>query len=259
MSGDWKGRLKGTDWTLEGLAAWFTQEQWKVRQGEDGSYYLTSPALTACGTEGEAWTLLERTVGYVNSAAKLLEGLAPVEVDALVRTEPDGTRRISIRASVGVGAIIARGRFAATGGQLAEKPAGPSLAERIVSLLEREGPDSAVGRTLAQWDLPEQNPTSLNNILEIIRDDIWGRHPGREERRQAWEKMAQTMAPMMAMQETDFDDELRRCRGSLQDQAAVGVLARHSGSAKAVANPMNLGQAGDFVRRVHLAWLQSKC
>ena len=243
MSGDWKGRLKGTDWTLEGLAAWFTQEQWKVRQGEDGSYYLTSPALTACRTEGEAWALVERSVGYINSTAKLLEGYAPVEVDALLRTEPDGTQRSSSRVSLDVGAVIARGRFVATGGRAS---AGSSLAERIVSLLDRKGSDSPVGRARAQWDLPEQTPTSLNNTLEIIREDIWGGPIPEDKGLQAWQKMAQTMAPMLAMRERDLDDELRRCRRSLENwrSEGVGALARHGGDRKQIANPISWTKPG---------------
>jgi hypothetical protein len=70
--------------------------------------------------------------------------------------------------------------------------------------------------------------------------------------------MAWTMAPVMAMQEWDLDDELRRCRDSLQDQAFVGVLARYGGNTTPIANPMSLDQARGFVRRFVLAWLQSK-
>jgi hypothetical protein len=61
----------------------------------------------------------------------------------------------------------------------------------------------------------------------------------------------------MNMQEVQLDAELRRCRGSLHDPAAVGPLARH-GSPRHVTNPMNLRQAKDFVHRVLSAWLRSK-
>ena len=200
---------------------------------------------------------MERTVGYINSTAKLLEGFAPVEVDALVRTESDGTQRSSVRVSLDAGAIIARGRFVATGGQAAAERAGPSFAERIVSLLDREGSDSPVGRARAQWTLPEQTPTSLNNILEIIRDDFWGGSIHEDRGLQAWRMMAQKMAPMLAMRERDLDDELRRCRRSLEYQRSVGALARHGGDRTPIANPRALDQARNFVRRVLLAWLES--
>ena len=256
MSGGWAVRLSGDDWSLQGLGLWFAQKRCKVSREEDGSYYLTSPDLVPCNTEDAAWEVAVRIVSHINSAAKVLnQGQFPVHAAALIRTEPDGTRRSSVRASVSAHAII-RDRWSAEVVRDGEvvAPSSPSLAERIVRLQEREGAASPVARALAQWNLPEQTPTSLNNILEIIRDDVSGDDP---DRGRTWGTMVGAMAPLMAMREGQLDDELRRCRDSLHDPTTVGPLARH-GSPRHVANPMDMEQAKDFVHRLLLAWLRGK-
>ena len=260
MSGDWIVRLGGDDWSLEGLGAWFTQERHRVKQ-EDGRYYLTSPDLTACGTEDEAWKVAERIVGHINSATRLVEpSFRPVRVEALNRLELDGTRRGSVR--VGFDAVVvARERITAEvtradGTVETIISLDPSLAQKLVRLQEREQPDSPVSRALKQWNLPEQNPNELNNILEIIRHDVSG---GDRDKGRAWSAMARPMAPLMSMSEHQLDNELKRCRQSLVDEAAVGRQARHGvPPARPVSNPMSLDQARDFVHRLLRVWLQSK-
>jgi hypothetical protein len=171
-------------------------------------------------------------------------------------TAPDRTRRSFVRKS---DAIIARDRVSTEfvrDGQVVE-PSGPSLAERIARLQQREGSDSSVARALEQWSLPEQDPNSLNNILENIREDIWGGTPKSDKGKAAWEKMAQTMAPLMRVPEAQLDGDLRRCRDSLQSRTTVGLTARH-GSPRPVANGMCLDQARDFVYRLLRAWIDSK-
>jgi hypothetical protein len=231
-----------------------------VRQ-EGGRYYLTSPDLTACGTEDEAWKVAERIVDHVNSAIRLVEpSFRPVRVEALNHMEPDGTQRGSVRVSFDA-VVVARERMTAVvtrADGTVETITSPdsSFVPKLVRLQEREAPDSPVSRALKQWNLPEQNPTSLNKILEIIRDDIWGGDPKNKDR-EAWETMARTMAPAVAMSEAQLDDELRRCRNSLQSEAAVGAHARHA-SSRRIANPMNLREAEVFVHGLLLAWLRRK-
>jgi hypothetical protein len=142
MAGDWVVQLSGDRWSLEGLVGWFGQERCKVSRQEDSSYYLTSPELTACAMEGEAWSVAERFLGHINSAAKVLEpGNAAVEIGALVRVEADGSRQRHVKVSIGCGTAIARARaFAVISGPdgRIEKPSGPTLAERLVLLQDRE-------------------------------------------------------------------------------------------------------------------------
>ena len=132
-----------------------------------------------------------------------------------------------------------------------------SPAERIVDLLGREPPESSVSRAMEQWNLPGRTPTALNNVMENIRNDIWRGNPARQDRQQAWQKMAHTLAPSLSLPAQQADDELKRCRDSLQDRASVGPLARH-GSSRTVANPMSLDEARDFVHRLLRAWLLGK-
>lgn len=230
MSGDWTVRLAGDDWSLQRLAGWFTRGEHRVQQ-EGGHCYLTSPDLTACRDEDEAWEVADRVIGLINVAARTYDrSFRTVRVEELIRIEPDGTRRGSVRPRVvgvearyRVGAVVPRG----------EAPA-LFFPERLVVLQETEGADSAVSRALEQASLPERTPTSLNNILEIIRGDVSG---GDTDKGRAWETMAGTLAPSMRMSGEQLDDELKRCRDSLQDPAAVGPQARHSGPGN-LANPM---------------------
>lgn len=181
----------------------------------------------------------------------------PVHVGAISHRKPDGTRHHYTRASFDAVAV-ARTRFTATvtraDGTVETVSAAPSHVEKYVELLEKEGAGSAVARARVQWSLPEQTPTSLNNILEIIRDDVSGGDP---DRGRAWATMARTMATAMRVPEQQLDDELRRCRESLRDPAAVGPQARHP-NVRHVANPMNLDEAREFVRRALLGWLRDK-
>ncbi len=223
MPADWTGCLVGDSHSLQVLAEWFTGQQWKVTRRNDGSYCLTSPDLTACDTEDEAWQVVLRAVNLINSAAKVLEPrYAAVELGNLEHTDPDGTFHSSFTAFSGVGNAFASG--------VVER--NPLLAESIVRLLEQEKPNSQVSRARAQWNLPK-TPTSLNNILEIIRDDIWGGPPKPKKAKAAWEKMARRMACLMGVQEAQLNNDLKHCRDRLHE-------LRH-GSPRQVANPIHSG------------------
>jgi hypothetical protein len=240
----WMVRLSGPKPSLEKLGRVFAEGRHRVSE-EEGHRWLTSSELAACDWEREAWDVAERIVDRINRAAMAVESeFEPVRIGALIKVDHRGAKHCHFVARPGTGRILLRA-----------PTIGPSHTQ-LVALQEREErrPDSAVTRALEQWSLPEQTPTSLNNVLEILREDTSGGDP---DNGRAWKKMAELIAPLVGMLEPQLHDELRRCRESLHNYASMGPLARHAGS-RPVRNPMNLGQAKAFVHRLLLAWLGSK-
>lgn len=244
MFGEWSVRVAGDSWSLELLSKSFTQEGLQVRQ-EEGQYRLVSSQLANCCTDGEAFQVANRIVDRINSAACVVEPrYMPVHVEALRRGKPDGRYQGFARASFDA-VVVAQDQWSAV---------AASLVPELVTLQEKEKVGSPKLRALKHWSSQEKTPNELNKILELMRDEIAGRISNKGR---AWDRMAETLAQLTNRCSQQLNDDLKRCRNSLNHEAAVGSQARHAGQRR-VVDPMNLEQATEFIRELLLAWLRGK-
>lgn len=73
---DWLVRLGGDAWSLQRLSEVLLREP-QVRKDNDGHYYLSSPALSACADDAGAWREAKLTVARVNDAAAFMLPSSP--------------------------------------------------------------------------------------------------------------------------------------------------------------------------------------
>jgi hypothetical protein len=249
---DWIARLGGDKWSLEGLCGAFQTGATRVRQDDDGCYYLSSPSLTSCADADAAWREAERLVSRINDAAVALDrGHQPVEAHAVVCISEDGTRRASVRASLRL-SVVARARVSATVTRADSTidPPGPSHLERLCAALEREGTDGDLARALRAWRSGELDEGLLFHVYEIIKHEVSG---GTDR----WETL-QAVTPA-GMTWDEFKDELRRFRGTVNDPAHAGSSARHGQPMrKSISDPMQLKEAEDLIWRLLQRWIETK-
>jgi hypothetical protein len=152
---EWLVSLEGDAWNLEDLPQWFSQLAHKVRL-EDGRYYLTSAASEHCTTSASVWETADQIVAWINGVVKALDPrFRPVQVGSEIRqVHDDGTQQVHFRAVVGMGEVRAEAGavIVSVGGK--PVPPQPSKAEKLVAMLEKVGPMSAVPRALDAWLLP---------------------------------------------------------------------------------------------------------
>jgi hypothetical protein len=240
---EWLVRLEGDEWSLEDLPKWFSQLDHKVRL-EDGKYYLVSSAFDHCATSAEVWERAEQIVERINGAAKACDPhFRPVQIAGEVaQVHDDGRRQMGRSKASAVSATASSGT-----------PPQPSRPERLVAMWDTACPTGPVRRALDAWLLPT-TWQQLRHICDAIREDV---APGKDGK-QAWEKMARVMAPMVGMAEATLNDELWRFNKTLVKPEHVGAHALHGYTRGPITNPMSMDEAKGFIRRLFDAWLSTK-
>jgi hypothetical protein len=248
----WLVRLGGDEWSLQGLSE-ALQTGPRVWKDDDGSYYLSSPALSACLDDTGAWREAELTIARVNDAAAALEpGNRPVVTQAVVHVGDDGNRRAFAPASVGLDAAVARARFSATvvhADGTVETPC-PSRLEQLYLKLGKEGVQSDLAKALKAWRSGTRDWRLLYHVYEIIKHDV--------SRGTNDYKALQAVTPR-GMAWPELDEELDRFRKSANDPDHAGSEARHGRpEPKPTQNPISKGEAEDLVRRLLETWINTK-
>jgi hypothetical protein len=224
----------------------------KVRS-EDGKYYLVSSAFDHFATSAEVRKLAKQIVERINGAARSCDPhFRPVQIGSeVVRVHDDGTRKTW---SSGRGEANGRSKASAVSVTASSgTPPQPSRTERLVAMWDTACPTGPVRRALDAWLLPT-TWQQLRHICDAIREDV---APGKDGK-QAWEKMARVMAPMVGMAEATLNDELWRFNKTLVKPEHVGPHALHGYTSGPITNPMSMDEAKGFIRRLFDAWLSTK-
>jgi hypothetical protein len=251
---DWLVRLGGDEWSLQGLCEALPKEP-RVWKDDDGHYYLSSAALSACADSEGAWDLAELTVAGINDVATVLDrGHHWVGMQAIVHVGDDGSRHVYERASAATKRIWAaqmarRSRLSTT--VTRAHPPGHSRLGRLYLVLEKQGDRSDLARALKAWrSRIGRDWGLLYHVYEIIKHNVSG---GTDDY-----KALQAVTPP-GMTWPELDDELRRFRGTANDPAHAGPDARHGRpEPKPISDPMSLKEAEDLIRRLLETWIDTK-
>jgi hypothetical protein len=249
---DWLVRLGGDEWSLQGLSEALPTVP-RIWKDDDGDYYLSAPALSACVDDKGAWREAELTVARINDAAALEPGHRPVVTQAVVQVGDDGSRRASVRVTVGTGHLVAAGaRVSATVTRAdgTVDPSGPSRLEQLYRELEKEGDQSELAYTLKMWRSGPRDWRVLYNVYESIKYDV--------SRGTNDYKALEAVVPR-GMTWPELDNELERFRDTANNRRYSGLAARHGKPwAERMENPMSERDAMDLIRRLLETWINTK-
>jgi hypothetical protein len=249
---DWLVRLGGDEWSLQGLCDALPKEP-RVWKDDDGHYYLSSAALSACGNDNAAWWGAERAVARLNEAATALDPEhRPVVTQAVVCVGDDGSRRAFARGSIGLARGVARVRGVgmAVRADGTVVPPAPSQLERLYLALKKERDQGPLARAVQAWRTGTRDWARLYHVYEIIKHEVSG---GTDDY-----KALQAVTPR-GMTWPELDRHLTRFRDTANDPAHAGPEARHGRPKRnPISDPMSLPEAEHLIRRLLETWIGTK-
>jgi hypothetical protein len=225
----WRARLKGLKDDLEDLATCL-QGNIRVFQ-QDGAHFLESELLNSASNPNEAHQRAKELLRVISSVERVRRSIAkPVEVTGIYWNNPNGTWGRM---------LVASSTFTVFDGIV--RLSAPTVFERSVELaLRDEGVRINLDDFCGEWDFPR-----LRRIAELIFLDVGAG----DVKRGVQEVVSRGWA---------FAQDCARFRDTVNygDGKALGA---HSHARRSHGqNPMNVSEAGDFLRGVLARWVESR-
>lgn len=226
----WRVRLFGDDSSMQ-KARELIADGCKIERYDDGYFHLSAADFESLDDGHDVNALAERIVKAINASLSLYTSESEIRHNAVREYDKDGARLSSVvYGSVAIGARTC-----------------------VTAILEESSPER--GRRLVRQFLANPDVREAYGYLDEDAFDLWKAYEIIEHdmRRSGYESFTEAATCMGWA----TDAELRAFEGSVNSPEVLGDRARHARSDRAApAQPMSLGQARQFIKRLLDRWTE---